>query len=73
MPLNIGDNWIAHLARAVIFGTPREMTRGDVDEVVAKFASAAILASRTGFQGVEVHAGRKHHPKTQSIVLYKAI
>lgn len=36
------------------------MTQQDIDEVIAKFSVAADLALGSGFQGVEIHAGREH-------------
>ncbi|KAG5757371.1 hypothetical protein H9Q70_000021 [Fusarium xylarioides] len=57
IPLNLGDNLIACCASAVVFGTPRAMTQNDIDQVIAAFASAAKMAFRAGFQGVEIHAG----------------
>ncbi|KAL5592411.1 hypothetical protein FOBRF1_013437 [Fusarium oxysporum] len=57
IPLNLGDNLIARCASAVVFGTPRAMTQDDIDNVIAGFVSAANIAFRAGFQGVEVHAG----------------
>lgn len=44
------------LARA-LFQTPRAMTQDDIDEVVSAFVRGAELAVRSGFDGVEVHAG----------------
>lgn len=35
----------------------RAMTRTDIDDVVAAYATAAASAERIGFDGVEVHAG----------------
>jgi anthraniloyl-CoA monooxygenase len=35
---------------------PREMTRADMDEVVAQFAAAARRAARAGFDMLELHA-----------------
>jgi 2,4-dienoyl-CoA reductase-like NADH-dependent reductase (Old Yellow Enzyme family) len=46
----------------LIFGTPREMSRQDIEAVIDKFAAAARLAHDSGFQGVEVHAARKFYP-----------
>ena len=34
-----------------------EMTQAHIDETVAGFASAAVLAQKAGFDGVELHAG----------------
>ncbi|KAI7759776.1 hypothetical protein LZL87_009099 [Fusarium oxysporum] len=56
VPINLGDNAVANLIRMLIFGTPRAMTRHDIDVVIAQFTQAARLAYQAGFQGVEVHA-----------------
>jgi hypothetical protein len=58
IPLNLGDNWIAFLARVVVFGTPAAMTTRQIDEVIAQFTRAASLAARSGFSGVEIQAAR---------------
>ncbi|KAG5818888.1 hypothetical protein H9Q74_001588 [Fusarium xylarioides] len=63
IPLNLGDNLIACCASAVVFGTPRAMTQNDIDQVIAAFASAAKMAFRAGFQGVEIHAGHVRDTK----------
>jgi 2,4-dienoyl-CoA reductase-like NADH-dependent reductase (Old Yellow Enzyme family) len=36
---------------------PREMTRADIDQVVAAFAAAADRALRAGYEALEIHAG----------------
>jgi 2,4-dienoyl-CoA reductase-like NADH-dependent reductase (Old Yellow Enzyme family) len=59
IPLNLGDNWIAWIARTVIFGTPQAMTRDQIDVVIAQFARASKLAWQSGFKGVELQAGRE--------------
>ncbi|KAF5978882.1 NADH oxidase [Fusarium coicis] len=56
IPINLGDNIVAKLIRMLVFGTPRAMTRYDIDVVIAQFTQAAQLAYQAGFQGVEVHA-----------------
>ncbi|KAH7240213.1 uncharacterized protein BKA55DRAFT_596807 [Fusarium redolens] len=56
IPINLGDNAIAKLIRMLVFGTPRAMTRNEIDVVVAQFTEAARLAHQASFQGVEVHA-----------------
>lgn len=38
------------------FGTPRAMTGGEIEDVVARFANAASVCKATGFTGVEIHA-----------------
>ncbi|KAI1024063.1 hypothetical protein LB504_004994 [Fusarium proliferatum] len=54
--INLGDNAVAKVIRMLVFGTPRAMTRHDIDVVIAQFTEAARLAYQVGFQGVEVHA-----------------
>jgi 2,4-dienoyl-CoA reductase-like NADH-dependent reductase (Old Yellow Enzyme family) len=56
IPLRLGDGLIAKALRSFLFGTPREMTTSDIDNVVEQFASTAQLASKAGFDGVEIHA-----------------
>ncbi|KAF4335812.1 NADH oxidase [Fusarium beomiforme] len=56
IPINLGDNFVAKLIRILVFGTPKAMTRHDIDVVIAQFTEAARLAFKAGFQGVEVHA-----------------
>ncbi|KAF5253135.1 hypothetical protein FANTH_1966 [Fusarium anthophilum] len=56
IPINLGDNTVAKLIRMLVFGTPRAMTRHDIDVLIAQFTQAAQLAYQAGFQGVEVHA-----------------
>ncbi|KAI1042928.1 hypothetical protein LB505_013100 [Fusarium chuoi] len=57
IPLNLSNNLIARSVSALAFGTPRAMTENDIDRVISAFVSAANMAFRAGFQGVEVHAG----------------
>lgn len=38
------------------FGVPLEMTENDIFEVIDRFASTALLAQRSGFDGVQIHA-----------------
>ncbi|KAI5917446.1 hypothetical protein F4810DRAFT_45643 [Camillea tinctor] len=54
--LNFGDGLIPHTINAVVFGTPREMTIKDIEHVINAFVDTALLASKAGFAGVEVHA-----------------
>ncbi|KAF5989161.1 NADH oxidase [Fusarium bulbicola] len=56
IPINLGDDAVAKLIRMLVFGTPRAMTRHDIDVLIAQFTQAAHLAYQAGFQGVEVHA-----------------
>ncbi|EMT71670.1 NADH oxidase [Fusarium odoratissimum] len=56
IPIHLGDNTVAKLIGMLVFGTPRAMTRHEIDVVIAQFTEAARLAYQAGFQGVEVHA-----------------
>lgn len=39
-----------------LFGTPREMTGADIEEVISRFATTAAIAREAGFDGVQIHA-----------------
>lgn len=39
---------------------PRELTIPEIEELVDKFASAAVRAQKAGFDGVEINAGSSH-------------
>lgn len=42
--------------RSLVFGlTPREITRGEIQEIIAAFGAAAFRARQAGFDAVEVH------------------
>jgi 2,4-dienoyl-CoA reductase-like NADH-dependent reductase (Old Yellow Enzyme family) len=41
---------------SLLFGTPREMTQQDIDDVVSRFVYSAKIAVRAGFAGVQIHA-----------------
>ncbi|TEA16324.1 NADH-dependent flavin oxidoreductase nadA [Colletotrichum sidae] len=55
IPLNLGEGFVPRLINSLLFGTPREMTKSDIDDVVRRFALTAKLASDAGFAGVEIH------------------
>ncbi|KAL7929225.1 FMN-linked oxidoreductase [Trichoderma chlorosporum] len=55
IPLNLGPGIMAKLARAFVFGSPREMTIDEIQRVVVQFAETAKLAAEAGFAGVELH------------------
>jgi 2,4-dienoyl-CoA reductase-like NADH-dependent reductase (Old Yellow Enzyme family) len=55
IPLNIGSNLIACLARSLIFGTPKEMTLQEVRSLVTSYVGAAKFLHETGFSGIELH------------------
>ena len=63
MMKNLGQQTLAPSAVALdlgkhsnLFAMPRAMTEQDIDEVIGRFVSAARLAERAGFSGVQIHA-----------------
>lgn len=54
--LDFSGGWFTKLLQRVLFGTPREMTLKDIDEVVEMFVNCAKMAFLSGFKGVELHA-----------------
>lgn len=55
VPLNIGSGLLERAVQKIAFGTPREMTIADIEEVVDQFAYAAKVVYEAGFKGVELH------------------
>ncbi|KAF9448047.1 FMN-linked oxidoreductase [Macrolepiota fuliginosa MF-IS2] len=49
------DDPLAGLAQSILFQTPKEMSIGDITEVVEGFVKGARLACESGFDGVELH------------------
>lgn len=62
IPLNIGSGILERALQRVAFGTPREMTTADIEEVVDQFAYAAKLVYESGFKGVELHGAHGYVP-----------
>ena len=56
VPLQIGPSIAQRFISCLIWGTPKEMTTADIQEVIRQFATAARLAFEAGFAGVELHA-----------------
>ena len=63
MPKDLGQPTIAPSAIALnlganskVFGTPREMTINEIEDVISRFTTTALLAEKAGFSGVEIHA-----------------
>lgn len=54
--LDFPGSWVTKVLQRVLFGTPKEMTLVDIDEVVEMFVNCAKMAFITGFKGVELHA-----------------
>jgi 2,4-dienoyl-CoA reductase-like NADH-dependent reductase (Old Yellow Enzyme family) len=53
--LNLGSGSIARIATCAMFGTPREMTRAEIDEAIQQFIEGAKQAHLAGFKGIELH------------------
>ena len=53
---------------ATLFGTPREMTKDDIADVVARFASGAVFCYQAGFDGIELHAAHGYLLSTLSLI-----
>ncbi|KAM0227586.1 hypothetical protein ACHAP5_012146 [Fusarium lateritium] len=54
--LHMGDDIISKIITNVVFGTPKEMSVADIEDVVQRFADTARIAAEAGFDGVEIHA-----------------
>ncbi|KAI9036401.1 FMN-linked oxidoreductase [Aspergillus affinis] len=55
IPMRIGDGYLEQLISWVTFPAPREMSRGDIEAVTARFVDAARVMADAGFGGVELH------------------
>jgi 2,4-dienoyl-CoA reductase-like NADH-dependent reductase (Old Yellow Enzyme family) len=55
VPVVLGDTWLDKVAQDNLLGTPNAMTLQDIDEVVAMFVHAAIVAREAGFAGSQLH------------------
>lgn len=56
VPLRLGTGILARLVSRLVFGTPKEMTVADIEDVVKRFAATARVSAEAGFDGVEIHA-----------------
>ncbi|KAF5021783.1 hypothetical protein F66182_6158 [Fusarium sp. NRRL 66182] len=56
VPLDMGTDLISKIVTTVVFGTPREMSVAEIEDIVQRFANTARIASAAGFDGVEIHA-----------------
>ncbi len=54
--VSLGPGLIATAASAFAFGTPREMSDLEIEDVVRRFGTAAQLAYQSGFAGVQINA-----------------
>ena len=55
IPLDFGPGLVSSAVRALVFGTPKEMTVQDIKTVIQQFVDASELAYQAGFAGVEIH------------------
>ncbi|KAK4235308.1 NADPH dehydrogenase [Achaetomium macrosporum] len=56
VPISLGPGLLPALLRYLFFGTPRAMTREEIQTVISQFARAARVVAEAGFDGVEIHA-----------------
>ncbi|KAK6063040.1 NADH:flavin oxidoreductase/NADH oxidase [Seiridium cupressi] len=56
IPMDFGSGLVPKLVNSLVFGTPKEMTQADIDDVVRRFAATARLSAEAGFAGAEIHA-----------------
>lgn len=56
IPLNLGPGVLDRFVATALFGTPKEMSIQDIEEVVQQFGFAAKSIHEAGFKGVELHA-----------------
>ncbi|KAF2030425.1 FMN-linked oxidoreductase [Setomelanomma holmii] len=56
VPLKLGENLASRVVQKVVFGTPREMTVEEINDLVKRFADAAKFLSEMGVDGIELHA-----------------
>ena len=65
--LSEGRGILASVLHSLLFQTPREMVREDIDDVADAFLRGARLASLSGFDGIELHAAHGCRLSTPSI------
>ncbi|KAL4807986.1 hypothetical protein BDV18DRAFT_134085 [Aspergillus unguis] len=56
VPLYIGSGLTASVVREIVFGTPKAMSRSDIDLVISQFVNCARILAQCGFSGIEIHA-----------------
>jgi 2,4-dienoyl-CoA reductase-like NADH-dependent reductase (Old Yellow Enzyme family) len=56
IPLDLGSDFMSRLLVGLIFGIPKEMTIAEIEDIVQRFANAARIAAKAGFDGVQIHA-----------------
>ncbi|GAA5909848.1 uncharacterized protein JCM6883_003114 [Sporobolomyces salmoneus] len=56
VPMTAGNGAAGKFAGQLVWGIPKEMTVGDIEEVIEQFRRGAKLAKETGWDGVQLHA-----------------
>lgn len=56
VPLQLGRGLLGRVVSQLVFGTPKEMTVAEIEDVVARFAATARVSAEAGFDGAEIHA-----------------
>ncbi|KAM7202574.1 NADH:flavin oxidoreductase/NADH oxidase [Naviculisporaceae sp. PSN 640] len=59
VPLTLGGTGtsspLSYLLTKLMFGTPREMTIPEINDIISRFAETSLLLAEAGFDGVEIH------------------
>lgn len=56
VPMTAGKGYLGKMVGKLVWGSPKEMDQGDIDEVIEQFCRGARLAKETGYEGVQLHS-----------------
>lgn len=56
VPTTAGKGMVGRLVGSLVWGTPKEMSSEDIEQVIDQFRKGARLAKETGWDGIQVHA-----------------
>ncbi|GAA5991482.1 hypothetical protein JCM5350_001627 [Sporobolomyces pararoseus] len=56
VPMTAGKGLVGRLVGSLVWGTPKEMSPEDIEQVIDQFRKGARLAKETGWDGIQVHA-----------------
>ncbi|GAA5967667.1 hypothetical protein JCM3765_005845 [Sporobolomyces pararoseus] len=56
VPMTAGKGLMGRPVGSIVWGTPKEMSLEDIEEVIEQFRKGAKLAKETGWDGVQLHA-----------------
>lgn len=55
VPVQLGEGYIAKAISCLVFGSPREMSVEEIEDVVQKFVKGAKISADAGFAGIQIH------------------